>query len=249
MKNKTLGRSLGFTLVELLVVIAIIGVVAAVTALNVAAFSGFEPCTILTAASYTIYVEEEGGVQRNIGTLDLGDMLIQYPRRMNIGDSKEVLLSLVPLEDSMSEYGVVGGSTDEGSYYVVSEKVELYSVMCAELKAPTFMISSDFAQYKEVSFTSSTDWVWVVTPNAVGEQLLIIELTTPVRVEGYEGLVSRAVYSEHIHVLVREPFSWKTLLDYWYIIVLTIGATVAAVFGLLKLRKVMKRKKTQNAKE
>ena len=250
MKNIALGHSRGFTLIELLVVIAVLSVLGAVVLVNVGNFFGPGPGTIMTAASYTIYVEEEGA-QKNIGTIDLGDMLIRYPRTMDIGDSKEVLLSLVPLDDGICESDVIGESTDEGTYYVVSEKVELYSVMRADLKAASFMISSDLTQYKEVSPTSRTDWVWVVTPNpnTVGEQLLVIELNTPVRVRGYEELYPRAVYTQSIHILVREPFNWRIFLDYWYIIALTIATTIAAVFGVREIWRIRRRRKTQKARK
>jgi prepilin-type N-terminal cleavage/methylation domain-containing protein len=246
MKNIGLEHSRGFTLIELLVVIAILGVISATIMLNVGGFFAYGSGRIMAAASYTIFVEEEG-VQKNIGTIDLGDMLIRYPRTMDIGDSKEVSLNLIPLGGNISESDVIVESTDEGTYYEVSEKVQLYSVMCAELKAASFTISSDSIQYREVSPTSRTDWVWVVTPNTnkVGEQLLIVELSTPVRVQGYEGLVSKAVFSQSFHILVRKPLD----LERWQIIVSIISGVVViggAVFGV---RKYMKRKKTQKTKK
>jgi hypothetical protein len=176
-------------------------------------------------------------------------VLIRYPKVMDISDSKEVSLTLIPSNNATSESDVIGESTDEGTYYAVSEKVQFYSVMYAELKAANFMISSDFTQYKEVSLTSRTDWVWVITPNTAGEQLLIVELSTPVRVQGYEGLVSRAVYSRQVQILVRKPFDLLGFLGSWQsIIQIIVGiVTIGAVFGLWK--KITKLQKTQKAKK
>jgi len=246
MKNIALGHSRGFTLIELLIFVAILGVISAVIVPSIAAFLAYGSGRIIVAASYTIFVEEEG-VEKNIGTIDLGDMLIRYPRTMDIGDSKELSLSLIPLGGNISESDVIVESTDEGTYYGVSEKVQLYSVMCAELKAASFTISRDSIQYREVSPTSKTDWVWVVTPNPnkVGEQLLIVKLSTPVRVEGYEGLVSKAVFSQSFHILVRKPLD----LESWQIIVSIVSGVVVVggvVFGVWKF---MKRKKTQKTKK
>lgn len=248
-RNTALRGSRGLSLVELAIAVAVLAMIGAFIGVTLASHF-FYYNTITAPASYTIYVEEEG-VEKNIGTIDLGDVSIRYPKRIFIGDSDEVSLSLIPLDGGIPESDVIGESTDEGTYYVVSEKVDLYSVMRAELKAASFTISSDSTQDKEVSLTSRTDWVWVVTPNpnTIGEQLLIAELSTPVRVEGYEGLASRAVYSQSIHISVREPFNWRILLDYWYIVAGIIGGTVGAVFGLRRLWKLMKRKKTQNTKE
>lgn len=246
MKNMALGDSRGFTLIELLIVVAIVGIVAAVIVPNVAFFIGTGE--VSEAASYTIYVEEEG-VQKNIGTIILGNVLIKYPRIMSIGDSKGVSLTIIPSNNATSECDAIGESTNEGIYYTVSEKVQFYSVMCAELKTANFEISSGSIQYKEVSLTSRTEWVWIIAPNIAGEQSLIVELSAPVRVEGYEELVSRAVYSRQIQILVKKPFNWRSLLDYWHIIVVTIGATIGVVFGLRKIWKIRKRKKTQKAKK
>jgi prepilin-type N-terminal cleavage/methylation domain-containing protein len=246
MKNIALGYNRGFTLIELLVVIAILGVIAAVVAVNVGSF--LNPGEISEAASYTIYVEE-GGIQKIIGTIIVGNVSIQYPKIMNIGDSKIVSLTLIPQSNVTSESNVTGESTNEGTYYTVSGTVQFYSVMYAELKVANFMINSDSIQYKEVSLTSRTVWVWVIAPNTPGEQSLIVELSTPVRVQGYEGLVSRAVYDQPIQILVRKPFDWRILLDYWYIIVAIIGTTIGVVFGLRKIWKISKRKKTQKAEK
>lgn len=246
MKNIASGHSRGLTLIELLIVIAIISVIGAVVVPNISAFLAYGSGRIMVAASYTIFVEEEGE-QKNIGTIDLGDMLIRYPRTMDIGDSKELSLSLIPLGGNISESDVIVESTDEGTYYEVSEKVQLYSVMFAELKAASFTISSDSIQYREVSPTSRTDWGWVVTPNPdkVGEQLLIVELSTPVRVEGYEESVSKAVFSQSFHILVKRPLDLKR----WEIIVsIIVGLVVigGAAFGVWKF---VKRKKTQKTKK
>jgi prepilin-type N-terminal cleavage/methylation domain-containing protein len=247
MKNMASGYSRGFTLVELLVILAILAVVAAVTALNVGGMFAGE-AQISERTSYTIYVVEEG-VQKNLGITVFGDVLIRYPRRMNTGDSKEISLTVIPPGNVTSESNVTGESTNEGIYYIVSDEVELYSVMSAELNGVNFGISGISTRYKEVSPTSRTDWAWIVTPNTVGEQLLRVELSTPVLVQGYEELVSRAVYSQQIQISVRRPFSWRSLLDYWHIIAITAGATIGAVFGLRKLWKMAKRKKPRSAEE
>jgi prepilin-type N-terminal cleavage/methylation domain-containing protein len=248
MKTAAFWRhSHGFTLIESLVVVLILGVIACVVALNVGNFFPSE-VQISQTASYTIYIVEEG-VERNLGITVFGDVLIRYPRAMNIDDSKEISLTLIPPSNATSESDVTQQPADDGTYYAVSDKVQFYSVMQAELNAVNFGISSTSTQYKEVSSTSKTEWVWIITSNTVGDQLLRVELSTPVRVQGYEDFVSRAVYSQQIQVPVGKPFSGRALLDYWHVIAITIGATVGAVFAVRKLWKMMKGKKTQNAKK
>jgi prepilin-type N-terminal cleavage/methylation domain-containing protein len=246
MKNIALRYNRGLTLIELLVVIAILSVIAGVVSLNVASFFG-RAGQISETASYTVYIVEEG-VQKNIGITIFGEVLIRYPPRMNIGDSKEVSLTLIPPSNVTSESNVTGESTNEGTYYVLSDNVQFYSVMHAELNALNFGISSTSIQYKEVSPTSKTDWVWIITPNTVGEQLLRVELSTPVRVQGYEELVSRAVYSRQIQILVKKPFNWRSFLEDWRLIlgiIISVATILGLVFGLRKARKHKKTQKTE----
>jgi prepilin-type N-terminal cleavage/methylation domain-containing protein len=242
-----LGHSHGFTFVELLAVIAILAIIGAVVALNVGNFFASE-VQISQTASYTIYVLEEG-VQKNLGITIFGDVLIRYPRGMNIGDSREVSLTLIPPSNATSESDVAEQPTNQGTYYVVSDKVQFYSVMHAELNAVNFGISSTSTQYKEVSPTSKTEWVWIITPNAVGEQLLRVELSTPVRVQGYEESVSRAVYSQQIQISVKKPFNWRSFLEDWRNIlgtVIGVGAVVGLVLRLQKVRKHRKHEKLES---
>jgi type II secretory pathway pseudopilin PulG len=247
MKNTPSRHNRGFTLVALVIVVAILGVISAVIIPNVTRFLEVaREGQISQTASYTLYIVEDGA-QKNIGMAVFGDVLIRYPRVMNIGDSGEVSLTFTPSSNVTTGFNFTGEPTPEGTYYMVSDKCQFYSVMQAELNAVNFEISSTSTQYKEVSLTSKTDWAWIISPNREGEQLLRVELSTPVRMEEYEESVSRAVYSQQIQILVRNPLTVRGFFDYWYNVAITIGATIGAAFGLRKLWKIRKRKRTQNA--
>lgn len=244
MKNAGSGSTHRFTLIEALVVIVIMGLIATLVALNVGSFFG-RGGDVTEHATYTIYVEEDG-VQRIVGTVISGDVVIRYPRMMHITDSDRLSLTLIPPAAPTSEPDPSGEPADEGTYYAVSEGVQFYSVMYAAAKTTGFVLSSDSAEYKEVSLTSPTEWMWVITPNAVGNQLLVVELSTPVLVQGYEGLVSRAVYSRPLQILVEKPFDWTAFLHNWQTIVAII-ASIVSITAVLKLGRMAKRQKSQKA--
>jgi len=240
MRNTPLGHNRGLTLTELAIVLAILAVIAAVIAPNVATF--YELGTkhqISQSASYTLYIVEEGA-QENVGMAVFGQVLIRYPGMMRIDDSKEVSLTFTPTSNVTTASNFTGEPTPEGTYYMVSDQCQFYSVMQAELHAVNFEISSTSTRYKEVSLTSETDWAWMVSPNTLGSQLLRVDLSTPVRVEGYEELVSRAVYSQQIQIVVVEPFNWRGVLETAAKvigIIVGVGVIVGYVFKLRKRRK------------
>jgi prepilin-type N-terminal cleavage/methylation domain-containing protein len=223
MRYITLKRN-GFTLIELLLVIAILGILGAVMVPNLAAFIGHGE-EVIEEAQYTIYVME-GGVQREIGAINLGEVLIRFPKKMRIGESGDVSLNLIPSEDAASGISVVSSPTDTSVYYMVSDMIQLYPVMTAELKGANFTISKGDANYKVVSLESTTEWTWIIAPIAVGDQLLIAELNAPVRVQEFEGLATTAVYKRSLTIAVQKRFDWADFLK-------NVGISVGIIGGLI----------------
>lgn len=230
----------GFTLVELLITLVILTVLAAVVVPNVGRFVAHSK-TITSEANYIIYVTESG-LQKQVGTITLGKMLITLPKQMSVDDSAEVLLRLYPSQDMVDKATLSYGSTGIPSlYYKVSDVVQLYPVMFAELKAANFRISSDASYYQALSLEYPSDWNWVVSPTKPGQQLISIQLSTPVQIEGYEQQVAKAVYGQSFEVLVSEPFNWVPV---W----LSLGAAGAFLGGLAAILKVRRRRLSINRK-
>lgn len=225
----------GFTLVELLIILAILAVLAGVCVPNVGRFID-RPKTITSEANYAIYVTESG-LQKQVGTITLGKMLIVLPKRMSVDDSVEVLLRLYPSEDMADKATLNYGSTGIPSlYYKVSDVIQLYPVMFAELKAANFRISSDASYYRALSLEYPSDWNWVVSPTKPGQQLISIQLSTPVQIEGYEQQVAQAVYGQSFEVLVSKPFNWVLVIS-------VLGAAGAFLGGLAAILTVRRRRR------
>jgi len=248
MQSTTSKTRQGFTLVELLIVIAILGVLAAVVVPSVIGMfgRGEQEQVIRERAQYVVYVEE-GGVPKLIGTIDLGEVKIQLPKKMSVGDSGEVQLSLIPLEESSGKVLTIYSPTCTDCN-VVSDVVQLYSVMSAELKAVNFAIS-DQKPSRVVSPLSQTEWRWIISPRIAGEQLLIAELSTPVHVQGFENEVPKAVYSRSFSIPVKEtkpPFDWG---HFWTIFGSVTGGIGSLIVGIVALKALKRKRRRRSTKQ
>ena len=250
-KDMALGHSSGFMSIRLLAVgvIVVSFVVAVLVVENV--IGGF-----FERASVTICFENpdiDWPPPESAGTYEeamfFGDVLVQCPKSIDIHDSVSVDLTLRSRDYAVSESDVDGNSTDEGTYYVMGEDVELYPVMRAELKGVNFDIAdSEISQAKVVLPGSSTTWTWIISPNTVGKQALTVELSSRVRVEvpGLEDEAARSVYLRKLDISVSEPFNLRDFLERTETMGAIIGTFVGiggAAFGLWR-----KRQKKQKAK-
>ncbi|MDO8716546.1 MAG: hypothetical protein Q7J73_07050 [Dehalococcoidales bacterium] len=176
----------------------------------------------------------ENGIQKEIGTVKLGSVGVTAPKRMRMGDSQEISLTIF---DGNDAYNFEQANATKGD---VGRLVQVYPVMTGEIKAATFEIGESKIE-RELSPTSPTKFMWVITPKAVGNQTLIVELTTSVNVSGYEKSVTRGVYSKPIQIVVDKPFK---LVDFLKDYVAIIGGLVAIIGGVIGWKIWKRPKKT-----
>ncbi len=227
----TVSKRSGFTLVELIIVILILAVLAAVIVPNVANFAASRGVTISEEARYTVF-SVEGGVERKLGSIGLGNVLIMLPKRMFVNQSRQVSLSLIPLKEVTNIS--IDTDSNKANSQLISDVVQLYSVMAAELKAANFEIGAGTIDTKVVSNRVTTDWTWVISPRATGDQLLIVEISVPVQVQGFQGIATKAVYSRQLSLAVSKPFDWADFLKNVSIGVAILVGIITAFFIIWK---------------
>jgi len=242
--RKVIVKQSGFTLIELLIVIVILGVLAAALIPNLSKFTG--PGEIQKQeANYEVFVNESG-IETKIGNVVMGEMLIQYPKMMLINDSDAVIVTLISKQNTIT----IGkndsdGITNLSKYDIKSDIIQIYPIMNAELKAANFTISNESHGYEQSTTETNVHWVWIVAPKQTGNQLLLVELSTPLQLEGFEGVTIKAVCRQQFTIQVDKPFNWGEFLKNAGIIVGIITGIVAPIILILNYRKESRKGKKQ----
>jgi len=225
METEKSHRTFKVKIIELLIISAILGVLAAVVVPNVGRFIARGEPQLEAPALCIVYVWEQGQ-KKEVDRITIGEALIWYPKAMRIGDSEEILFRLIPSQE------LTTATTDityprglPNIYSKVSDITYLYPIMLAELKAINFEVSVQTSDYRQVSLETKTDWTWSITPKAIGEQLLIVELSAPAEVQGFEQMVTQAIFSRSFNISVTESFDWASLWQspIWQAIVAILG--------------------------
>jgi len=213
------------TLVEWIIVIVVLCLLAAVAVPQLSSNSGVK--TIKEEGNYIVYAEQ-GGVQNEIGTINLGEVIIQYPSKMTLNQSGVITVSLTSMNNEPTITSVSGDSTQQSnSYNMLSAPISLYPVMDVELLAANFDIGNQGNGTRAVSNDGAV-WKWDVSPKTTGNQLLIAELDVPIQVQGFETQVIKAVYYKQFTINVRAPFGWGTFIIQMSAIIGIIGV----LFGI-----------------
>lgn len=192
---------------------------------------------------YTIYIQQ-GGLQEEIGTIILGEVIIQYPSTMLINKSDVITVSITPMNNAPTITSLPSGSTPiSGNYIMLSKLINLYPVMNAQLQAANFDINNQGNGIRAVSNDGAV-WKWVVSPKTNGKQFLIAELDVPIQLAGFEGQVTKAVYINQFTINIKAPFDLRTFLEELGIVV----AVLCSLFGVWRYF-YGRRKKRANIKK
>ena len=196
----------GFNLVELLIVIIIFVILAFAIIPEVTKFLDYSN-SIKEEGIYSVY-SEQGGIQNEIGTINLGEVIIQYPGIMAVNKSGLIAVSIIPTQNKPTITTLSDNSIQPpNTYNLLSDPIDLYPIMNAKLLTANFVISSQDNGLNEEAGTNGALWEWIVSPQASGKQLLIVEIDVPIQIQGLEGQGAHAVYSKSLMVSVGKPLN------------------------------------------
>jgi prepilin-type N-terminal cleavage/methylation domain-containing protein len=220
----------GFTFVEFLITLFVLCLLAAVIVPNVSLLMGSH---YREDALFTVYVTEDG-VRKQIADIVYGEVEITLPKKMYMGKSGNVKLTLIPPKISMDKVTVEykPESFPEVSYEI-SQGIHIYTVMSAELKTSNFNVSSDasYAEYRAVSMESPNIWRWVLSPNSPGDQTILFEMYAPIHDDRFDNEIAQAVFNKTYNVHVSQSYNWGLI---WAGIG-AIGTVILAGVGVITL--------------
>ncbi|MBI3913347.1 MAG: hypothetical protein HY327_04070 [Chloroflexi bacterium] len=166
--------------------------------------------------------------------LGVGQMGVDYPVTMQLGESRSIVLKIAPSAQltSLRTAPAPGKTTDlPDLVFRLSSKVDIYPVMFAELRAVNFDFSPKGVQRRLIQQNQEMVWSWNIASQAPGAQSLSLELSIPIIVGGNASELSVLQNLPFaINVLAPPPLSLtdqilKSLAD-------NAGAILVALIGL-----------------
>jgi hypothetical protein len=143
--------------------------------------------------SRTVYT-----AQLSIEPLEYGTVNLEAPTKLKVGESGYVRFKIIPdsalanvpqvyLNANVEPGGLLAeheastlGDLPNYAFLITNRRIQIYPVMTAKLEGVNFEISPSEAQSYVVVSSLPVEWLWVVTPNKEGNQLLNLNLTIPV---------------------------------------------------------------------
>ncbi len=119
--------------------------------------------------------------------LGVGQMGVDYPDTMKVGESRSIVLKIAPSAQltSLRTAPAPGKATDlPDTVFRLSSKVDIYPVMFAELRAVNFDFEPKGIQKRLIQQNQEMVWSWNIAPRAAGAQSLSLELSIPIIVGG-----------------------------------------------------------------
>lgn len=125
----------------------------------------------------------ENVIELSMDTLGIGTLNLTYPITMSLNQSSLVRLIIRPSEElvGLPQVAVSPRATNEPDFtYSVTDQIQLYPLMTANLDGNGFDIISDNLSTKPVVPSQETVWDWSVTPRETGNQSLLLTVSVPI---------------------------------------------------------------------
>lgn len=169
---------------------------------------------LIAIASRSDVTHADGTVTQSLtlqdNRLGVGQVLIQFPSTLSMGEGGIVTLTLFPAPSALGDpLAPVTETGTTSSTQTITQTTEIYPVMKADLTGTTFTIEMDGEPQRLVTTDSPTEWLWSIQPRESGAQRLIASLSIPVAVEGSTPNTSRVVETFPITIEINKTFAQR----------------------------------------
>lgn len=119
----------------------------------------------------------------SISPIGKGNLEVVAPTEMLLGETHIVKISITPENVLLGMATPTPKSTPQTvieQVVATRQALEMYPLMIAELTGLNFQVLPAAPSEKVVTTNSIAEWAWAISPTAIGEQILLLSLSTPV---------------------------------------------------------------------
>ena len=151
-------------------------------------------------------------VDLSINSVGLGKLLLTSPKEMKLGDTGIVRLSITP--DSAVGFPPIASiptqNTDSAlPAFQFTDRIDIFPIMQADLTGAGFEIMSNGSPEKVILSNKVTEWVWTIKPQDEGTHVLLIQISIPVIIDGYQKDLDTPLKNIPVEIKVTKSLSRK----------------------------------------
>lgn len=151
-------------------------------------------------------------VDLSINSIGVGQLLLTSPKEMSLGDSGIVRLSITP-DSAIGFPSVVSIPTQNTDTAIpafkFTDRIDIFPIMQADLTGAGFEITSNSSPEKVILSNKVTEWVWTIKPQDEGTHVLLIQVSVPVIIDGYQKDLDTPLQNIPVEIKVTKSLSRK----------------------------------------
>ena len=176
----------------------------------------------------------------SIASTKIGVLSVMYPESIPIGSSGTIVLSINVAQELADLPKVIppGVQESQSNAYAlqVSDDLFLYPTFSAALNAVNFSFDSDGYPEKTLFPQSTTEWTWTITPQDVGKQSIVLQISAPIVYN--HGQTTILITKVPFAILIREKSISKAEMQ--KIVASIIGSVLIAIVTKVWIKKARK---------
>lgn len=186
-------------------------------------------------------------VDLSINSIGVGQLLLTSPKEMSLGDSGIVRLSITP-DSAIGFPSVVSIPTQNTDTAIpafkFTDRIDIFPIMQADLTGAGFEITSNNSPEKVILSNKTTEWIWTIKPQAEGIHVLLVQISIPVIIDGYENNLDTPLKNIPVEIEVKKPLQQK-IDDLKSLILPSLISLLGVILGLYVNSRVKKLVKEQ----